>query len=227
MRFRLPFLLLFALILFAAAGCDFPHDQHGTLKRVKNERRIRVGLVENKPWVIRGNAGEPSGVEVELVRQFAAELGASPEWVWGGEEEIFTALENYELDLAVGGIIEKTPYKKKIALTNPYFTDQIAVGSNSAAKLEEIEGKTVAVERGDVMTAALVSEKEAAPEYVERLSPEKYEFAAASDWRLKQAGYNLTDVELQKNKRVFAVAHGENGWLVRLEEFCGNNSRKR
>jgi len=44
---------------------------------------MRVGLVEHPPWVVRTN-GEPRGVEVELVRQFANGLGTTPEWHWGG-----------------------------------------------------------------------------------------------------------------------------------------------
>src|SRR5438552_192808 len=60
-----------------AVGCnDLPRDPEGTLQRVQ-DHKFRVGLVESPPWVVR-TAGEPGGVEVELVRQFASELGPLP-----------------------------------------------------------------------------------------------------------------------------------------------------
>src|SRR4051812_29357091 len=88
---------------FCASGCgNLPRDPKGTLSRAQANGRLRVGLVEHPPWVVR-TAGEPSGAEVELVREFAQELGATPEWHWGGEQAQMEALEHYQLDLLVGG----------------------------------------------------------------------------------------------------------------------------
>src|SRR4051794_13995599 len=74
----LSLLLSFAALL---AGCSddsgFPRDPKGTVKRIRGGT-MRVGLVENPPFVVR-NGDEPSGLEPELVRQFARELGAKPE----------------------------------------------------------------------------------------------------------------------------------------------------
>ena len=72
---------LIALILcVCCAGCGkLPRDPEETLSRVQQSKRLRVGLVEHPPWVVR-TAGEPSGAEVELVKQFASDVGATPEW---------------------------------------------------------------------------------------------------------------------------------------------------
>lgn len=201
-------------------SCDFPRDQRNTFKRVESDQRVRVGLIENEPWVRRGaSGGEPTGVEVELVRRFAAELGATPEWSWQNEKDAMEALKRFELDLVVGGLTESTLWKDEIGLTSSYFTDRIVVGIPSSAQpIKEIEGKIIAVERDDLLTAALVSEEDATPVRVENLS-QTVELAAARDWQLEQLGFNLTDIELQKDEHVIAVAPGENGWLVRLEEF--------
>src|SRR5438270_9722799 len=111
-------ILLLAAFL-CACGEEFPRDPKGTLKRVRGGT-MRVGLVENPPWVMR-KGDEPAGIEPELVRQLAAELGAKPEWHWGGEQPQMEALEHYQLDLLLGGITRKTPWKSDIGLTSGYF----------------------------------------------------------------------------------------------------------
>ena len=71
----------FAITLLT--GCaDLPKDPEHTLERVKAEHHLRIGLAENPPWVVR-TAGEPRGPEVELMREFARELGARPQWFLG------------------------------------------------------------------------------------------------------------------------------------------------
>src|SRR4051812_2484546 len=102
--------LVITLALFV--GCDLPRDPEGTLNRVRGGT-MRVGLVENPPWVIR-TEGEPKGVEVELVRRFAAELGAKPEWHWGAEQKHMRAMEKFELDLVIGGLLDDTPWSDSI-----------------------------------------------------------------------------------------------------------------
>jgi polar amino acid transport system substrate-binding protein len=220
MRFRLfnRFLIILATSFFALS-CDLPRDQRDTLVRVEKERRVRVGLIENAPWVVRGANGEPTGVETELARRFAAELGATPEWFWANEPDAMEALVNTELDLVVGGLTEKTLWANEVGLTAAYFTDRIVVGIPPAAEpTKEIEGKNIVVERDDLLAAALVAAEKATPVRVENIS-QTTEAAAARDWHLEQSGFNLTDIELQKDKHVIAVAPGENGFLVRLEKF--------
>src|SRR4051812_7164279 len=106
--------------IVALAGCDnFPRDPEKTLDRVQ-AGHLRVGLVENAPWVIRRD-GQPTGAEVELVKRLAAEVGTTPEWHWGGEQEQMEALEHFELDLLVGGITRDTEWRKKVGLTSAYL----------------------------------------------------------------------------------------------------------
>jgi polar amino acid transport system substrate-binding protein len=108
-RLPLPRRLLVVLIVTACcAACDsIPRDPNDTLKRAQGGT-LRVGLVERPPWVIR-TTGEPTGAEVELVRRFASELGATPEWYWGGEQQHMEALERFELEMVVGGLTRLPP----------------------------------------------------------------------------------------------------------------------
>jgi polar amino acid transport system substrate-binding protein len=210
--------LLVVLVVSACmAGCSgLPRDQVGTLGRVQGGR-LRVGLVEHPPFVMRAG-DQPAGAEVELVKQFAATLGATPEWHWGGEQEHMEALEHFELDVVVGGITDQTPWSKYVGLTGPYFEETFMVGvPASTPPIKEIEGMQVSTRDGEVV-AAYLKKKGAVPLEVDDLSQVRGA-VAAPQWKLEQLGLAGTEVKLQTEKHVMAIPPGENGFLKRLEEF--------
>jgi len=177
---------------------------------------MRVGLVEHSPWVIR-TTGEPAGVEVDLVRQFASSLGTTPEWHWGGEQEQLEALEEFQLDLVIGGFTDRSPWRKYVGLTSPYFTETYRVGVLGSAPLENVKGAQVAILRGE-QAAAELEQKGAVVIRVDDLS-QVTGAIAAPDWQLEQLSRTGTKVELDSVKHVIAVPPGENGFLKRLDEF--------
>ncbi len=154
----------FVLCALCAACAGLPRDPEGTLKRVEGGR-LRVGLVERPPWVVR-TAGEPEGVEVELVRRLAAELRAEPEWRWGGEQQHMEALERFELDIVVGGITKKTAWSKYVGLTGPYaevnsekHVMAVPPGENGwLARVEEFLGRQRAEVNGLLQSEAAKGE---------------------------------------------------------------------
>lgn len=205
------------VVCLCAAGCgDLPRDPKETLSHVQGGS-LRVGLVENPPWVIR-TTGEPAGAEVELVREFARELGATPEWHWGGEQKHMEALEHYQLDLLVGGLTNDTPWSKYVGLTSPFFESRIVVGvPASAPALKSVKGVQVAAGRGDAVASYLES-KGAVVLPVDDLS-RAGGAVAAPEWQLEQMGLTRTEVELHAEKHVMAVPPGENGFIKRLDDF--------
>ena len=118
------FLIIFFLLgLLLSFSCtNLPRDPKETLRQLQS-RPIRVGLVEHPPWVVR-NGAEPAGVEVELIRNFASQLGTTVEWHSGGEQEQLEALEEYQLDVVIGGLTDQTPWSKYVGLTSPYFEEE-------------------------------------------------------------------------------------------------------
>jgi ABC-type amino acid transport substrate-binding protein len=118
---RLGLLLVAGSLLLTEISCsNLPRDPEETLEKVQKYHRLRVGLSEHPPWVIR-TFGEPQGAEVELVRRFAASLGAMPEWHWSTENQQMRALKNFDLDIVVCGLDSDTPWAKQVGLTRPYF----------------------------------------------------------------------------------------------------------
>lgn len=205
-------LLMFCL---AVACSNLPRDPKETLRSVQT-RPMRVGLVEHSPWVVR-TIGEPMGVEVELVRQFAATLGTTPEWHWGGEQEQLEALEEYQLDLVIGGLTDRSPWRKYVGMTSPYFIETYRVGVQASSPLENVKGAQVAILRGEPAAAEL-EKKGAVVIRVDDLS-QVTGAVAAPDWQLEQMSRTGTNIELDSVKHVFAVPPGENGFLKRLDEF--------
>jgi ABC-type amino acid transport substrate-binding protein len=114
---RLP-LAVPALVFLV--GCGMPYDPGGTLDRVRGGT-LRAGVSVNEPWT-RLEGGQPAGVEVTLLREFADGLGARVEWVVKSESELMQALERRELDVVVGGLTYDTPWKERVGLTGSYLT---------------------------------------------------------------------------------------------------------
>jgi ABC-type amino acid transport substrate-binding protein len=111
----LPVLLALPLL----AACAVPRDPEKTSDRIASTHELRVGVTDNDPWVSAQSA-EPRGIEPELVRQFAARIGAHVLWSRGSETELAQQLKHHELDLAIGGFDAKTPWKAIAGVSQPF-----------------------------------------------------------------------------------------------------------
>ncbi|MFD4422450.1 transporter substrate-binding domain-containing protein [Agromyces sp. NPDC058484] len=114
-------LAVIAATAVVLSGCsiDIPVDPHGTLDRVR-DGSLRVGVSHNPPWTDITEGRSPSGIEPELIVQFAEELDAEIEWTEDGESTLAIALERGELDVVIGGLLENTPWTARAAVTRPY-----------------------------------------------------------------------------------------------------------
>src|SRR5688572_8261508 len=106
----------FAAIAVGVSACQFPRDVEGTLDRVRDGGTLRVGVSENEPYVVLDRP-RPSGVEVRLLEDFARGLGARVRYVRANEETLVEQLREGELDVVVGGITKRSPWKKEVAPT--------------------------------------------------------------------------------------------------------------
>jgi polar amino acid transport system substrate-binding protein len=214
---------VFALVALVSAGCDFPRDPRGTLDKVQNGT-MRVGIVNYDPWT-QMEEGRPSGVEVELLRDFAGELEAEIVFVQGTVPELLEAARQGEVDVVAGGFTDTSPgvsEGKEAGVTSPYFVTRFAVGVRPGrTAFDDPSGRKIAVERIDG-TAALLKEEGAIPVPVEDLSSADMPIVAYP-WQLEEWGFEPTGVELPEEKHIMAVPLGENGWLVRLERYLRAN----
>jgi polar amino acid transport system substrate-binding protein len=223
-RYILFFVFGFAALI--SASCSFPQDPRGTLDKVQSGT-MRVGIVNHDPWT-RIEEGRASGVEVELLRDFAGELETEIVFVEGTVPELLEAARQGEVDVAAGGFTSTSPgvsEGKEAGITSPYLVTRFAVGvPPGTAAFDDPSGRRIAVERIDG-TAALLKEEGAVPVPVEDLSSADMP-VAAYPWQLEEWGFEPTGVELPEEKHIMAVPLGENGWLVRLERFLRGNHQE-
>src|SRR5690606_3372167 len=96
-----------------------PLDTERTLERVQGGT-LRVGITHSPPWTDTSDA-PPSGSEVDLTTDFAADLGAEIEWTLDSEARLIEDIHRGELDLVIGGFTDDTPWSGKAAVTAPYL----------------------------------------------------------------------------------------------------------
>lgn len=206
-----------ALLALALLGaCDLPRDPRGTLAAATDGRLV-VGVAESPPWVVR-QGDEAAGVEADLVRAFAADLGAEVEWVWGGLDAHLEALERFELDLVAGGLVAGSPWSKRVGFTRAYLEAEQVVGvPPGVAPPERLDGVRVAVAPGDALAAAL-AERGAVVVRSDRPWESGLPVAAPS-WEVAARGYTPAGEPLGRTRHVLAAPPGENGLLTRLESF--------
>ena len=203
-------------VIVGTVACGVPRDPEKTLERVTGGV-MRVGITESDPWTLL-TGPEPSGVEVELVKQFARSLDARIEWIDGSEAELFEALEVREIDLAIGGFTSQSPWAGKVGFTHPYLTTAGVVGVPQDDPVpQDIAGVEVAVERGSHL-AGILEKTDARVIEVEDLGQVDGP-AAVDNWLLDDLDLKDTGIRLEESDHVMAVPNGENAWLVRLERF--------
>ena|SRR5947209_14718698 len=108
-----------ALLCFALLACGLPRDPEKTSERIGSSHELRVGVTDNGAWV-NASAAQPRGIEPDLVRAFAARIGARVLWTRGSETSLAQSLKKHELDIAIGGFDSQTPWKSIAGVSQPF-----------------------------------------------------------------------------------------------------------
>ena len=115
----LLFLLLAASLATALAACDgYPRDPDGTLERVRGGV-MRVGVVDDPPFVRALGRSEPAGPEADLMRGYARSLGARIAWRHGGHTMLMRELEARRLEAVIGAHAVDSPWAERVATSRP------------------------------------------------------------------------------------------------------------
>jgi polar amino acid transport system substrate-binding protein len=213
-----PSACLIAILGLTTVGCQFPRDPEGTLERVRGDT-LRVGVLADPPWVDLSKA-PPTGVEADLVREFARSIDADVEWVESPESELFDALRGFQLDLIIGGLTTATPYASEAAITRPYVDTEVEIGIPAGHDLpDDLGGTEIWVERNSAAAALLKQEEEDAIPLVYDHLDQVDGAALLHSWEIEALGYESTDYILRDDEHAFAAPAGENAFLVELEDF--------
>ena len=94
--------------------------------------------------------GRAVGIEVHLVEKAAKRLGKTVRWVERPFSELFDALENGEIDIAVSNIGITTARSQRVDFSAPYFETEIVAlvkPDSSVRRLAELDDKRIGADR--------------------------------------------------------------------------------
>jgi hypothetical protein len=207
--------ILLGSLAIAAGGCDMPRDARGTLQRVRSGGHLRVGLSENRPWVVSKDE-VVEGIEPALLRTWAEQLGTDLDWQRGSETELFQALHEHALDLIVAGLVRDNPWSDRSGITQSYLTAELRFGvPPESPEVTDWRGQRVTVGPGRILVSALVRAQHAVPVS----EGEEAVAVAAYDFELRALGLRIAGPVMATEEHVIATAAGESAFLFALDRF--------
>jgi len=143
----LALVLIFALAL-SVAGCG---SATGKLEKIRNSGKMVVYTDPNfAPFEYLAD-GKPVGVDIELARAIAAELGAEVSFKEASFDSILMAIKGGKGDIAISGFTITDERKESVDFSIPYIKSVqylILAESSPIAVLEDLAGKKVGVAKG-------------------------------------------------------------------------------
>jgi DNA-binding transcriptional LysR family regulator len=112
--------LLVTALCASGCGVTVPSDPQGTLDRVRGGE-LRAGASPSGD-IVTIDGSDVGGSLARLVEDLAASLDAKVTWTVGSEEDLVDGMEAGDLDLAIGGMTDATPWSQRVAVTRAYDT---------------------------------------------------------------------------------------------------------
>ncbi len=133
------FLLWLLLVSCLLTSCEnYPQDPRHTLLQAR-EDSLRVGVSHSPPYV-NTHTQPYSGIEVDLIQEFAASIGSPIAWTEGSETALMEDLRHYRLSIVASGLDKKSVWVRHVALTKPYDKQHVlAVPKGENAFVLELE----------------------------------------------------------------------------------------
>ena len=118
------------------------------LENILDRGTMRVGVSLFAPWTIQDEAGELTGVEIDVANKLAMDMGVKPEYKINVWEEIIPAIMKGEVDLIAGGMAITPERALKINFSQPYADSGISLVTNTdktrdIKRLDELNQKSI------------------------------------------------------------------------------------
>ena len=163
-----PLLVLVAILLFVVkqpiAQTDTPTELSNSdqVQAIIERGVLRVGVKQDVPNFGYKNpdSGEFEGLEIDIARKIADELGVDIEFTPVTAQTRGPLLDNGQVDLVIATFTITEERKLLYNFTIPYYTDAVGflVNKDSGIKtFTDLNGKTIGVAQGSI-TRTLISE---------------------------------------------------------------------
>ena len=140
---------LLSLVLLFLVSCQANNE---TWQRIEETGVLKVGLDPTYPPFDAVNDDGVFGIDVDLAKALAADLGLTAEFVLFGYDGLYDALATGQVDVLISGMVVTPERTKDFAYSEPYFNaGQILVmGEDTAVfqQLSDLNNHTLAVELG-------------------------------------------------------------------------------
>ena len=136
------------MLVMLLAACE---SKEGAWPRIEREGVLRVGLDPTfPPFEVTTEKGL-EGLDVDLARALADELGLEAEFVYFGYDGLYDALATEQTDVLISALVIVTGRTRDFAYSEPYFNaGEILVmpSGSSIVEMSDLSDKRLAVELG-------------------------------------------------------------------------------
>jgi ABC-type amino acid transport substrate-binding protein len=140
----------FFFLLLLLAACRTA--EAGAWPRIVESGVLRVGLDPTYPPFETADDGELRGLDVDLARALAADLGLQPEFVYFGYDGLYDALVTHQVDMLISALVVQIERTRDFAYSDSYFNaGEVLISrrdTESIAGMADMSGRTLAVELG-------------------------------------------------------------------------------
>ncbi|MDX1687738.1 MAG: transporter substrate-binding domain-containing protein [Candidatus Promineifilaceae bacterium] len=149
---RIPLILgaFLSLLFLLASGCREP--QGATWQRIEESGVLRVGVDPTYPPFAVAEGGDVRGLDADLARAVAADLGLEAQFTYFGFDGLYDALATEQVDVLISAMVVAPHRMKDFAYSDPYFNaGQLLLtpaGETEIEEMRDLRGRTVAVELG-------------------------------------------------------------------------------
>jgi len=132
-----PMIIIFSIVLLSLGGCATTGVQTGQVPG----NSLRVGVTPNYPPVIFKMNEQITGLEADLARRLAQELGRPAEFVEISWEKQIPALLEGKTDIIMSGMTITQARQVRITFSQPYLTSglMIAFAAENASKYASLK----------------------------------------------------------------------------------------
>lgn len=138
-------------VLALLTGCAKKED---SWVKIQEEGVLRIGVDPTFPPFAVATDGTVEGIDIDLGRALAGELGLEPRFSHFGYDGLYDALTTGQVDVLISALVIMPERTRDIAYTTPYFDAGLYVfipsNGSPSESVDSLDGSSIAVELGSL-----------------------------------------------------------------------------